>query len=226
MVVFMTQTIHNSHTDLQANVTDELSYTAGIDSGRLGVAVKDGMVTLSGDVHSLPERHAAKQAAMRVFGVKAVTDTMVVRNPDASATEDTDIAEAAGRMLDWAVDVPANTVKASVNNHQITLSGTVTRQDQREAAARTVMYLKGVTGVTNSIVLTAPAPAADAKATIEAAFRRNAQLRSHTITVNLTGSEVTLRGNVRSWSERRQAERVAWAVSGVTNVKNDLMFSS
>src|SRR5688572_27083575 len=125
----MTQTINNSNTDLRTNITDELSYNSGIDAHRLDVAVKEGVVTLSGEVHSLPERHAAKQAAMRVSGVKAVTDTMVVHNPNASATKDTEIAEAAGRMLDWAVDVPDNTVKASVSSHQITLSGTVARQD-------------------------------------------------------------------------------------------------
>jgi osmotically-inducible protein OsmY len=216
----------NNNADLRTNITDELSYNSGIDAHRLAVAVKEGVATLSGEVSSLPERYAAKQAAMRVSGVKAVIDTMVVSDPDASATKDTDIAEAAGRMLDWSVDVPAKTVKASVSDHQVTLSGTVASQDQREAAVRSVMFLKGVTGVTNDIVLAGPALAADAKAMIDAAFRRNAQLNPHAITVDLTGSDVTLRGDVPSWSERREAERVAWATSGVTNVKNDLTVNS
>jgi osmotically-inducible protein OsmY len=222
----MTETTFNSDVQLQTNVSDELSYNSGIGATRLVVAANDGVVTLSGDTASLPERHAAKQAAMRVFGAKAVTDAMVVRVPDAPEADDTDIAEMAGRMLDWTVDVPAGAVKASVHDHVITLSGTVARQDQREAAVRTVMYLRGVTGITNTIALNAPAPAPDAKATIEAALRRNAQLDSQTIMVDVTGADVTLRGNVRSWNERRHAERIAWAVAGVSTVNNQLAFTS
>jgi osmotically-inducible protein OsmY len=222
----MTETIFNSDVQLKTIVSDELSYIAGIGADRLSVSANNGVVTISGDTASLPERYAAKQAAMRVFGAKAVTDSMVVRIPDAHKVKDTDIAEIATRMLDWAVDVPTGTVKASAHDQVITLSGTVARQDQRDAAARTVMYLRGVTGITNTITLNAPAPASDAKAAIEAALRRSAQFDSHTITVHVTGAEVALRGNVRSWNERRQAGRIAWAAAGVNNVKNELTFTS
>jgi osmotically-inducible protein OsmY len=129
-------------------------------------------------------------------------------------------------MLSWAVDVPSDTVKAGVRDHAITLSGTVTWQYQREAAARAVMYIRGVTGVTNSIFLTATAPASGVKAAIEAAILRNAQLDSREITADVNGGEVTLRGTVRSWAERRQAEFVAWSASGVTSVKNYLAVTS
>jgi osmotically-inducible protein OsmY len=88
------------------------------------------------------------------------------------------------------------------------------------------MYLRGVAGISNTITLNAPAPASDAEAAIEAPLRRSAQFDSHTITVHVTGAEVTLRGNVRSWNERREAERIAWAAAGVHNVKNELVFTS
>lgn len=222
----MTQTIRRSDKELQTNVTDELLYNPRIDAAHLGVSANDGVVTLSGEVSSLPERNAAKRATMRVWGVKAVADDMVVCDPGTSGTKDTDIAEAASQMLSWAVDVPSDTVKAGVRDHAITLSGTVTWQYQREAAARAVMYIRGVTAVTNTISLTATAPASGLKAAIEAAILRNAQLDSRQINVDLNGGEVTLRGTVRSWSERRQAEYVAWAASGVTSVKNDLAVTS
>ena len=163
---------------------------------------------------------------MRVGGVRALADDMVVRDPGTTGTKDTDIAEAATQMLRWAVDVPADTVKAGVRDHMITLSGTVTWQYQREAAARAVMYIKGVTGVSNSILLTATAPPPGMKAAIEAAILRNAQLDSREITADINGGQVTLRGTVRSWAERRQAEYVAWSASGVTSVKNDLALIS
>src|SRR5205823_649951 len=130
-----------------------LSYNPRIDAARLVVLANDGVVTLSGDVASLPEQDAAKRAALRVWGVKAVADDMMVRDTGTTGTKDSEIAEAAGQMLKWAVDVPSDTVKAGVRNHTITLSGTVTWQYQREAAARAVMYIKGVTAVANTISL-------------------------------------------------------------------------
>jgi osmotically-inducible protein OsmY len=218
----MTQTSHRSDKDLQTDVTDELLFDSSIDAAHLVVFANGGVVTLSGDVGSLPERHTAQRAATRVAGVQGVTVDIVVRYPGASGARDGDIAEAANRMLNWAVDVPAGTVKADVRDRTVTLSGTVTRQYQREAAARAVMYLKGVTAVNNTIALTATAPASDLKVAIDAAILRNAQLDSHQIKADVNGAEVTLRGSVRSWAERRQSENVAWSGSGVTSVKNHL----
>jgi osmotically-inducible protein OsmY len=129
-------------------------------------------------------------------------------------------------MLGLAVDVPPNTVEANVRDNMITLSGTVIWQFQREAAARAVMYLRGITGVTNDILLAATAPAPETKTEIEAAILRNAQLDSREITVALAGGEVTLGGTVRSWAERRQAEYVAWSARGVTSLKNHLAITS
>jgi osmotically-inducible protein OsmY len=222
----MTQTIRKTDKELQTSVADELQYNPSVDASHLGVSTNDGVVTLSGEVGSLPERHAAKRAAMRVWGVQAVADNMVVRDPGTSGTKDTDISEAARQMLSWSVDVPSDTVKAGVRDHMITLSGTVMWQYQREAAARAVMYIKGVTGVTNTVSLTSTAPTLGVKTEIEAAILRNAQLDSREITVDINGGECTLRGAVRSLAERRQAEYVAWSASGVTSVKNNLTVTS
>jgi osmotically-inducible protein OsmY len=222
----MTQTIHRSDRELQTSVTDELLFNPSIDAADLAASVNDGVVTLSGEVDSLPERHAAKRAALRVRGVKTVTDNMVVRNPGTAATKDADVAMAASQMLDLAVDVPPNTVKANVRDNMITLSGTVTWQFQREAAARAVMYIRGITDVTNDILLTAAAPRAGVQDAIEAAILRNAQLDPSEITVAVADSELTLRGTVGSWAQRCQAEYVAWSAPGVTSVKNDLAVTS
>ncbi|OLB77011.1 MAG: hypothetical protein AUI14_17360 [Actinobacteria bacterium 13_2_20CM_2_71_6] len=222
----MTQTIRRSDKELQTNITDELAYNPSVDAARLSVSAHEGVVTLSGEVGSLPERHAAKRAAMRVWGVKAVADDINVRDPGTAGTKDNDIGEAANQMLKWAVDVPSDTVKAGVRDHIIALSGTVNWQYQREAAARAVMYIKGVTAVTNTISLTPTTPASSAKAEIEAAILRNAQLDSREIAVDANSREVRLQGTVRSWAERRQAEYVAWSASGVTSVKNDLTVTS
>jgi osmotically-inducible protein OsmY len=218
----VTTTTHRSDQDIHATVSDELLYTPSVDA-HVGVAVDGGAVTLSGEVGSLPERVAAKRAVMRVSGVKAVANELRVRVLQTPGTDDADIAETAGRLLGWAVDVPSETVKAEVHEHVITLSGHVTWDYQRDAAARAVMYIRGVTAVANVIALRQGESVSVMKAAVEQAIQRNAILDTDTINVEVDGHELTLRGNVGSFAERRQAEQAAWAAAGVTSVKNRLL---
>jgi osmotically-inducible protein OsmY len=218
----VTQTTRRSDQDIQANVSEELLYTPSIDT-HIGVAVNSGAVTLSGEVGSLPERIAAKQAAMRVSGVKAVADDLQVRAPATPGTTETDIAQAARQLLALAVDVPSDTVKADVHDRVITLSGTVTWGYQRDAAARAVMYLEGVTAVNNTISLSQGMAVEVRKAAVEQAMQRNALLDAHTIRIDVDGHELTLSGSVHSFAGRRQAEQAAWAAAGVTSVRNRLL---
>jgi osmotically-inducible protein OsmY len=217
--------MHRSDQDLQANVSDELLYTPSVDT-HVVVAVNDGVVTLSGDVGSLPERLAAQQAAEQVWGVKAVVDTMVVRSAGASGATDADMAQAASQMIAWSVDVPRNAVTVDIRDRTITLSGAVTWEFQREAAARAVTYIRGITAVSNNISLAEKASVSVVKEAVDAAMRRNAPLDAQAITVEVNGHELTLRGHVRSSAESHQAERVAWTAAGVATVKNDLFITS
>jgi osmotically-inducible protein OsmY len=214
--------MHRSDQDIQATVSEELLYTPSIDT-HLGVAVNDGTVTLSGEVGSLAERMAANHAAMRVSGVKALADKLRVRVLGAPGTSDTDIAQTADRLLSLAVDVPSESVKAEVHDHIVTLSGHVTWDYQRDAAARAVMYIRGVTAVANTITLRQGESVSVMKDAVEQAIERNALLDTDTIMVDIDGHELTLRGSVGSFEGRRQAEQAAWAAAGVTSVKNHLL---
>jgi len=221
----VTQTTRPSDQDIQANVSEELLYTPSIDR-HIGVAVNGGAVTLSGEVGSLPERLAAKRAAMRVSGVKAVADELQVRISATPGTTDNEIAEAARQLLALAIDVPSDTVTAEVRDHVITLSGHVTWGYQRDAAARAVMYLNGVNAINNTISLSQGESVSVMKAAVEQAIQRNALLDSQTIKVDVDGHELTLRGIVDSFAGRRQAEHAAWAAAGVTSVRNLLLISA
>jgi osmotically-inducible protein OsmY len=217
--------MHRSDQDLQATVSDELLYTPSIDA-HLTVTVNDGVVTLAGNVGSLPERLAARQAAERVWGVKDVADKMVVRSAGASGATDADLAGTASHMLAWSIDVPHNTVTVEIRDRTITLSGAVTWDFQREAAMRAVSYIRGISGVNNNISLSQKASVSVVKDAVEAAIRRNAPLDAQTIAVEVDGHELTLSGSVRSSTERDQAAQVAWAAAGVANVKNNLFITS
>jgi osmotically-inducible protein OsmY len=226
MVSHVTHMMHTTDQELKTAVTEELQYTPDVDASALDVLVNDGMVTLSGTVASLPQRLAAKRAAMRIAGVKTVFDKTAVHTPADASASDQEIATAASQILNWAVDVPANAVKAEVRDHKLTLSGNVTWGYQRDAAARAVTSIKGVTEVDNTISLVQPAPAPEAKATVEAAIRRYTQLDPKQINVDISGPELTLRGNVPSQADRRHAEYAAWNTLGVTHVKNELRVTS
>jgi osmotically-inducible protein OsmY len=226
IVGLVAPTPHKTDQELKTAVIEELQYTPSVDETGVEVQVNGGTVTLSGEVASLPERLAAKHAAMRVGGVKNVTNKTSVRAPITSGVNDQDIAQAASQILAWAVDVPPNAVTVHVRDRKVTLSGEVTWEYQRNAAARAVMYLKGVTQISNEISLESQPPAAGTKAAVEAAMRRNAMLNPRWITIDLDGSELTLHGSVGSWSELREAERSAWSAAGVTSVRNELHIAS
>lgn len=219
----MTQTRHAADVALKSAITAELNWTAGLDGANIGVGVTDGAVTLSGEVGSYPEKRRAEGAAIRVRGVRAIAEEITVRTRHGSVN-DTDIAREADEALKGAVDVPDGSVSAVVHNHVITLSGHVPWNFQREAAGRSVRYLKGVTGLENTVTIQSAVSASGVKAAITAALVRSAQCEGeHTIVVTDTGGTVTLGGTVHSMTERRDAERAAWSAPGVSNVVNELL---
>lgn len=205
--------------DLQTDVQDELDWTPDVDSANIGVAVKDGTVSLSGEVDNYSTKLAARRAALRVRGVVTVVDEMTVRPVSGSPVTETEIAEEVQRALKWAIDVP-DTVKAEITGHQVTLTGEVDWDFQRRAAKRAVQYLRGIYVVVNLITLRSRASAADTEARIASALKRNAQLDARAINVGVNGNKVVLTGTVRSWAEKRQAEFAAWASPHVNAVDN------
>jgi osmotically-inducible protein OsmY len=207
---------------LKNDVLAELKYEPSVKITDIGVLVKDGSVTLNGYATSYGEKWHAVTAAKRVAGVKAIADDIEVKMTGSFMRTDGDIAANVATHLDNCTLVPTGSVKTLVAHGRVTLEGEMQWYYQKNAAEIAVKYLPGVLSVTNSITLK-PAPAvSDIGAAIKAAFERNSQLDAKAITVSVAGNKVTLTGIVRNYAEKDEANRVAWAASGVYNVDNQL----
>ena len=208
--------------DLKEHVERALEWEPSIDASDIGVSVDAGVVTLRGNVASYAEKLGAERVALAVYGVKGLANDLTIHIPNLFQRTDTEIAQAAAGALKWSVLIPKDRVTVTVTNGWLNLHGTVDWQYQKGAAARAVQDLTGVKGVTNSIAVKSRVKAADVRTEIEEAFRRNAVIDARRINVTATDGTVILSGNVHSWSERRQAERAAWAAPGVVQVDDRL----
>jgi osmotically-inducible protein OsmY len=208
---------------LKGEILEELEWEPGIKAARIGVGVRDGVVTLSGEVDSYHEKVEAERATLRVAGVKGIANELEIQLPGASQRTDADIARAAVNGLEWNSSIPSERIKVVVKNGWVTLEGDVDWGYQRTAAEEAVRRLTGVVGVSNHVTVKARPTPAGIKTRIEEAFKRSAEVDAGRISAEVTGSSVILRGTVRSWAEKQEAERVAWASPGVGTVQNKLV---
>lgn len=212
-----------SDSQLQRDVLDELEWEPSIEQADIGVAVTDGVVTLSGFVKSYPQKVAAEKATRRVAGVKAIAEEIKVRFASDPKTADHEIARRIVDIFAWNVSIPDDKISVKVEHGWVTLSGTVDWYYQSDEARKAAGKVNGVVGVSNLIDLRKLPASGDVKDRIVAAFKRNADLDAASVTVFTDGGSVTLGGKVRAWNERQIAERAAWAAPGVVRVEDNIV---
>ena len=212
-----------SDTEIERDVREELEWHPDLDATDVAVSVKSGVVTLAGFVKSYSEKYQAEAAAKRVSGVAGVANDLEVRIPSVDERSDPEIARDAVSAIKSQLPFSWDRVKVLVKNGWVTLEGIVAWQYQKTAAENAVRGIKGVRGISNLIALRPTTQASEIKTKILEAFRRNAEVDAKRIQVEANGSEVVLKGTVRSWIERAEAERIAWSAPGVTKVEDRIV---
>ena len=208
--------------DLKRDVTAELAWDPAVKSTAIGVAVKDGVVTLSGHLETFADKHAAARALRRVAGVKAIALELDVKLSPDHKRSDTDIAAGGEEALKWNTLVPLQAIRLTVDHGWVTLQGEVEWDYQRRSVEKAIRPLMGVVGISNEITLRARPEAIDLSRKIQEALTRQALREAKQIQVDVDGTTVKLSGKVNSWQEREAVQGVAWAAPGVHAVINEL----
>jgi osmotically-inducible protein OsmY len=212
-----------SDSEIERDVREELQWDPDLNAEDIAVSVENGVVTLAGFTPSYTDRLEAEGAAKRVAGVLGVANDIDVRLPAIDQRPDPDIARDAVAALKAQLPISYDRIKVIVKDGWLALEGAAEWQYQRSAAESAVRKVKGVKGVTNVVTVAPKAQPGDIRKKIQEAFKRNAAVDADRITVETDGSEVVLKGTVRSWIEREEAERVAWSAPGVTKVEDRIV---
>jgi osmotically-inducible protein OsmY len=211
-------------TILKESVLAELLWEPSVNAAHIGVTARDGVVTLTGHVQTYAEKHAAEAAVRRVKGVKAIAEEIEVKLSFDVKLTDEDIAGAIVSRMAWNSTIPKDSVKATVHDGWVTLTGEVHWGFELEAAAQAVYNLLGVVGVTNEITVKSRVDTSNVSADINRALHRS-WFDPQNIKVTADGGRVKLTGTVHSWNDRMLAGTTAWAARGTTVVENDLVIA-
>ncbi len=208
--------------EIQRDVMAELKWEPFINASEIGVAVQNGVVTLSGIVDTYSKKLTAEEAVKRITGVKAVAEDIEVRFVDAAVKSDTEIARRIADSLKWHSAVQEEKIKLTVENGWVTLEGQVDWEYQKNAVKSTIENLAGIKGISDLITVKPTVTAKDIKLKIASAFHRSAAIDSEKIQIEIIGNKAVLKGKVRSWIEKKEAQDAACNAPGITSVENKL----
>ena len=208
--------------DVRAAVEEELKFDSMVDSRNIKVVNLNGDVTLTGTVPSYPQYVEAAAGARRVAGVTGVHNQLEVALPEKDYRDDSQLTTSANNALTQNVTVP-DTVEATAEDGNITLSGTVSFGSQRAAAEAAVAGLVGVRNVWDDIDISYAADPVDVDLHVQEALERSALVPDDSdVKADTKDGTITLTGHVHTWAEHDAVVGVAQMAIGVVDVRDNL----
>ena len=108
---------------LHDEILAELEFEPEVHPERIGVAVRNGVATLSGQVDSYCQKLAAEHVVKRVYSARAVVNDLEVALPARDEVSDSDLARAAVQAIDGLTLVPRDSVRLTVRDGHVILEG-------------------------------------------------------------------------------------------------------
>jgi osmotically-inducible protein OsmY len=211
--------------DVRAAVEKELGFDPRVDSSDIKVMTVGGNVNLAGTVPSFPQYLQASAAARRVAGVTSVDNNLEVVLPESNYRDDAKLTTAANNALTANLTVP-DSVEATAEDGNVTLSGTVSYGTERAAAAEAVAGLTGVRNVWNDIDISYDLDPVAVDLHVREALDRSALVPDGSdVTATTKDGIITLTGHVRTWAERDAVLGAALMARGVIDVNDNLQIT-
>lgn len=216
--------IMKKDSEIQKDVMEQLKWEPILNSysSEIGVAVNDGIVTLSGILNTYSEKMAAERAVKKISGVRAIAMDIQVGGSPAEKKTDAEIAKAVLNALKWHSAVPEESLQIKVEDGNVTLDGQVEWEYQRNSVKNAVGNIAGVRNVLNNLTIVPKVTPTDVKQKITAAFHRSATIDASRINVEVIGNKAIVSGKVRSFAEKEDAEEAAWSAPGISLVESHL----
>jgi osmotically-inducible protein OsmY len=212
-----------SDSQLKQEVEDELMSNAAVDANGIGVAVVDGIVTLTGHVPDYAKKVAAEKCALRIAGVVAVVVGIDVKLRESEQRTDEDVALSVSAVLDWIAGLEEHAIKIKVEKGWVTLSGEVEDGYRSHMAEKNIVHMRGVTGVTNNIRIRGVASPLDIECNIRKAIQRHTDRELKHVGVEVDDGRVVLSGRLSSTIERSIVSGAARSTPGVKAVVDRLV---
>ncbi len=227
-------TVARTDTQLKSDVTSALQRDIATRPFAIGVAVKDGNVTLSGTTDSWQQRSLFADVAKTVNGVKALENSIGVHY--AATRSESEIATDVKRRIANDVWLDGNVLGVTATGHTVHLMGVVGSVGQK-SRAHTDAWVVGVEVVDDGGIvvdwslrndqrhITDYPVRSDAEITqaVRDAFHLDARLNTQEPQVAAHNGVVLLYGSVSDASARRAAEADANATLGVWHVRNEVL---
>ncbi len=208
---------------LRQDIIDELDFEPSIDAAKIGVAVQNGIVTLTGHVPTYAQKSLAETAAKRIRGVRGIAEELKVEVSHADPYRDDDIIKRALAVIDMNVLIPPGRIQVKAERGWLTLSGEVEWDYQRAAVVDDLRKLRGVLGISNNMTIKPRITALDVERRIQDALKRSAEVEAKSIHVSVHNGTVRLEGKVHSLADRLTLARAAWSTPGVHTVEDHVL---